>query len=77
MSDEPRTRRVTYMATGTLMNSPCPACGKDTMHRGHTCLDCERARKPLSLTARPVTPSAGICTPVSVTTAPAVSSETP
>jgi hypothetical protein len=77
MSDEPRSRRVTYLATGTLMNSPCPACGKDTMHRGRTCLDCERARKSLSLTGSPAIPPDGICTPVSAPAAPAVSSETP
>jgi hypothetical protein len=41
MSDgEGRTRRTHYMATGTLQNAPCAACGRDTMHRHGRCLTC-------------------------------------
>lgn len=40
MSDEPRTKRVHYMATGTLQNAPCVPCGKDTTHKAGTCLEC-------------------------------------
>jgi hypothetical protein len=40
MSDEPRTKRVHYMATGTLQNSPCVPCQRDTTHKGGVCLEC-------------------------------------
>lgn len=40
---EMRSRRTTYLATGTITNAPCTSCGKDTMHKNGRCLDCERA----------------------------------
>lgn len=40
MSDEPRSKRVHYMATGTLQNAPCAPCGKDTLHRAGVCQVC-------------------------------------
>lgn len=42
MSDrEGRTKRTTYLATGTLQNAPCVPCGRDTMHKNGRCLACK------------------------------------
>lgn len=44
---EMRSRRTTYLATGTLTNAPCAPCGKDTMHKNGRCLECARAEAPV------------------------------
>jgi hypothetical protein len=46
MSDEPRTKKASYLATGTLQNAPCEPCGKDTTHKNGVCLTCGAGPKP-------------------------------
>ena len=47
MSDEPKSKRVYYMATGTLQNSPCQPCGRDTLHKRGVCQECGTGARKL------------------------------